>query len=300
MLFHPTAENVLASASFDLTVKLWDIGKGVEKQELLGHLDFVQSMSWNWNGTLLATTSKDKKLRVYDVRANKVVQEVEAHPGVKGSRCVWLGDSNRVATTGFSKQSDRQLSIWDAGKLENPLKSENLDTSSGVLMPFYDNDTKMLYLAGKGDGNIRYFELVDEEPYSYFVADHKSSEPQRGMAFLPKRGVSVSDCEIARAYKLTNTYIEPISFKVPRKSDVFQTDIYPDTVGDKPALTAAEFFGGKAANPKLVSLEKGFQPQSKIEFVTSGTANVTEEPKVLSDKEVSTLERLTLGVIGSY
>lgn len=30
-----------------------------------------------------------------------------------------------------------------------PLKLENLDTSSGVLTPYYDFDTKVLFVAGK-------------------------------------------------------------------------------------------------------------------------------------------------------
>ena len=33
--------------------------------------------------------------------------------------------------------------------LSVPLVQENLDGSSGVLFPFYDPDTHMLYIAGK-------------------------------------------------------------------------------------------------------------------------------------------------------
>lgn len=32
---------------------------------------------------------------------------------------------------------------------------ESIDSSSGVLFPYYDHDTKMVYVAGKGDGNVR-------------------------------------------------------------------------------------------------------------------------------------------------
>lgn len=107
-------------------------------------------MAWNYNGSLIATTCRDKRLRIFDVRSNKIVQEGNGHQGIKGSRVVWLGDCDRLATTGFSKMSDRQLNLWDATNLDKPIKSEFLDTSSGVIMPFYDIDTKMLYLAGKG------------------------------------------------------------------------------------------------------------------------------------------------------
>lgn len=84
-------------------------------------------------------------------------------------------------------------------------------------MPFFDRDTNVLFLAGKGDGNIRYFELVDESPYIYYLNEFKSSTPQRGMAMMPKRSVNVSECEIVRMLKLGTKTMEPISFQVPRK-----------------------------------------------------------------------------------
>ena len=30
---------------------------------------------------------------------------------------------------------------------------------TGVILPFYDDESSLLYLAGKGDGNIRYYEV---------------------------------------------------------------------------------------------------------------------------------------------
>lgn len=150
VLFHPTADNVLATASADFTIKLWDITHGQEKQVVKGHTEIIQSLAWNHNGSLLITTCRDKKIRILDVRANQVVQEAAGHQGIKGSRAVWLGDTDRIVTTGFSKMSDRQLNLWDSGNLAKPVKSTFLDTSSGVIMPFYDADTKILFLAGKG------------------------------------------------------------------------------------------------------------------------------------------------------
>ena len=33
--------------------------------------------------------------------------------------------------------------------LSKPLRSEDIDASSGILMPYYDFDTKVMFLAGK-------------------------------------------------------------------------------------------------------------------------------------------------------
>lgn len=35
-----------------------------------------------------------------------------------------------------------------------------------------------LYLAGKGDGNIRYYEIVDEAPYIHYLNQFLSGHPQ--------------------------------------------------------------------------------------------------------------------------
>jgi len=149
--------------------------------------------------------------------------------------------------------SDRQVSIWDAGSFTNK-KTITIDQSAGVVMPFW-SDNGILFLAGKGDGNVRYYEYESDSLFA--LSEHKSTEPQRGMCFLPRRALNVSECEIARAYKVAGTGIEPIAFIVPRKADSFQADIFPDAPSSEPSLTAGEFFSGKTPVLKVVSLESG-------------------------------------------
>ena len=67
----------------------------------------------------------------------------------------------------------------------------------------------------ESDGNIRYYEYENENLYP--LAEHKSTDPQRGMCFLPRRALNVAECEIARAYKVYGNTVEPIAFIVPRK-----------------------------------------------------------------------------------
>ena len=42
------------------------------------------------------------------------------------------------------------------------------------------------------DGNIRYFEYENDK--FEFLSEYKSGDPQRGLAFVPRRGISVSLC----------------------------------------------------------------------------------------------------------
>lgn len=148
VLWHPTASGVLASASAD--IRIWDVEAQVAQIELQAHPDMVQSLAFNSTGALMATTCKDKKLRLFDVRAGSApVSVADSHTGVKGSRVCWLGTHDRIVTTGFSRMSDRQVFLWDSGNLEKPIKQMTIDTSSGTLMPFW-SDNNILFLAGKG------------------------------------------------------------------------------------------------------------------------------------------------------
>ncbi|KFY16089.1 hypothetical protein V491_05444, partial [Pseudogymnoascus sp. VKM F-3775] len=267
VLFNPAAENILASASGDYTIKLWDVETG-NSPLTLKHGDIVQSLSWSADGTMMVTTSRDKKLRVWDVRQERPAHEVAGHSGAKNSRAVWMGEHNRIATTGFSKMSDRQMALWDVGAPQEPIGGFTiLDSISGVCMPFWDDGTQCLYLAGKGDGNIRYFEYENDK--FEFLSEYKSGDPQRGLAFMPRRGINLHENEVMRAYKTVNdSYIEPISFVVPRRAEVFQSDIYPPAVGSKPGVSASEWLSGKSALPPKIDLESVYEGNAPKEVAS--------------------------------
>ncbi|KAK0723071.1 coronin-6 [Lasiosphaeria miniovina] len=264
VLFNPAAENILASASGDLAIKLWDISTG-QAHITLKHPDIVQSLSWSANGSMLVTTSRDKKLRVWDVRQQTPVHEHPGHEGAKNSRAVWMGEHNRIATTGFTRTSERQIGLWEPGRKDPIGGLTSLDSISGVCMPFWDDGSNCLYLAGKGDGNIRYFEYENDK--FEFLSEYKSGDPQRGIAFLPRRGVNVHENEVMRAFKtVSDSYIEPISFTVPRRAETFQSDIFPPAVGSKPGVSAKEWFDGKTALPPKIDLESIYDGNAPVEL----------------------------------
>lgn len=304
VLFNPAAEHILASSSGDLNVKLWDISTG-QAHMALKHAEIVQSLSWSANGSMLVTTSRDKKLRVWDVRQEKPVHEYPGHEGAKNSRAVWMGEHNRIATTGFSRMSERQIALWEPGRKDPIGGFTSLDSISGVCMPFWGKpapcargavlgETAAYWANRRGfqlslprrqgvsrrlaartrergslltvcsDGNIRYFEYENDK-FEY-LSEYKSADPQRGVAFLPRRGINVHENEVMRAYKTVNdTYIEPISFTVPRRAETFQSDIYPPAIGLKPAMSAKEWFDGKTAIPPKIDLESVYEGNPPVE-----------------------------------
>lgn len=265
LAWHPSAFNILLTAGCDNVICVWNVGTGELVYQLSdSHPDLIYNVSWNKDGSAVCTVCKDKALRIIDPRRGTVLKVREkVHEGTRPMRAVFLADG-KILTTGFSRMSERQLALWDTKDLSEPMAVQEMDTSNGVLLPFYDPDTNMVYLCGKGDCTIRYFEVTDESPYVHFLSLYSSKEPQRGAGFVSKRGVDVNKCEIARFYKLHERKVEPISMTVPRKSDLFQGDLYPDTAGLEPALLADEWIAGQDAAPLLMSLSGGYSaPPSK-------------------------------------
>ena len=50
----------------------------------------------------------------------------------------------------------------------------------------------------QGDSIIRYYEVTEEAPYVHFLDLFQSKDAQRGVGFMPKRGLDVNHNEIAR------------------------------------------------------------------------------------------------------
>jgi|Transcript_10779 coronin-1B/1C/6 len=259
--FHPTANNVLASVSADMAVKVWDIEKGSESASCEEHKQLIQDIVWDHEGKVWATSSKDKKLRLGDPRSKSIVGEIDqAHAGAKSTKLSFLGGFDRLCSVGFTKQSQRQIKFWDVKKLGGePVHQIQLDQASGVIIPYYDVDTRVLYLAGKGDGNIRYYENIAEKPWAFALSEYRSTQAAKGTCFVPKRGLDVMRCETARCLKLVSQAgkgsVEPLSFIVPRKSDAFQDDIFPDAFCGAPSMTADEWWAGANAAPRTAPLD---------------------------------------------
>ncbi|NWQ80245.1 COR2B protein, partial [Columbina picui] len=164
------------------------------------------------------------------------------------NRVVFLGSTKRLLTTGVSRWNTRQIALWDQEDLSMPLIEEEIDGLSGLLFPFYDADTHMLYLAGKGDGNIRYYEIGSEKPYLSYLMEFRSPAPQKG---LGKGGCAAEQ--------------NPKSL-IHDSSETYQEDIYPMTPGTEPALTPDEWLSGVNRDPILMSLKEGYKKTSKIVF----------------------------------
>ncbi|PSN41823.1 Coronin-1C [Blattella germanica] len=252
VLWHPTAQNVLLTAAMMSPMLLCEKSSLSDALLLLLHSESVGVHGRLWY-VLPELVLNDRR----------ITSEAVCHEGSKATRALFL-KSGLIFTTGFSKMSERQYSLRAPEHLQEPIVMVELDTSNGVMFPLYDPDTNLVYLCGKGDSVIRYFEITAEPPFVHYINTFQTPDPQRGIGMMPKRGCDVNSCEISRFFRLNNSGLcQVITMTVPRKSELFQEDLYPDTPGDQPALSAEDWIAGKDAEPILISLKDGYVPSTQ-------------------------------------
>jgi hypothetical protein len=254
---NPAANGVGLSASADLTCKLWDIQAQSESSNIqLPNTPYW--IDWNQQGSQALITHKDKQFMVVDPRQAGAAASYAAFQGTKSSRVIYCEEAGLYFGCGFGRGSSRQYALWDPKMAGKALAQKDLDSSASVINPTWFGDNGVLFLVGKGDASVRYFELENAAPHLHFLSEFRDSKSQKGGGFKPKRCNNVAKCEIAHFLRLMPDMVMPVSFQVPRKSDLFQADIFPDAYAGVPSMESKEYFaGGTPPVPQRQSMKPG-------------------------------------------
>jgi len=127
--------------------------------------------------------------------------------------------------------------------------------------------------------------------YSHFLTEFRVSVPHKGICFAPKTAVNYMNCEVALCLRLLKESVEPIHFTVPRKSEQFQSDIYPDTSGGQAVCSAEEWLAGSSGVPAKVTIQQACESQSAVmEFVARKSAAELEKELAEANERIRQLE----------
>ncbi|KAI5655229.1 hypothetical protein M9H77_32416 [Catharanthus roseus] len=92
---NPNHPLMLASASFDSTIKLWNMELGRLLHSLNGHRDPVYSVAFSPNGEYLASGSLDKCVNIWSVKEAKIVKTYSGNGGI--FEVCWNKEGDRLA-----------------------------------------------------------------------------------------------------------------------------------------------------------------------------------------------------------
>jgi WD40 repeat protein len=138
---------LLASGSFDNTVRLWDPATGAALQTLEGHGDSVNTVAFSPDGKMLASGSYDKTVRLWDPATGAALQTLEGHRD--SVRAVTFPPDGKMLASG---SADNTVRLWD------PATGAALQTLEGhrytVRAVAFSPDGKLL-ASGSSDNTVR-------------------------------------------------------------------------------------------------------------------------------------------------
>ncbi|XP_056320746.1 F-box-like/WD repeat-containing protein TBL1X [Danio aesculapii] len=107
---NPNANILLASASFDSTVRLWDVEHGVCTHTLTRHQEPVYSVAFSPDGKFLASGSFDKCVHIWDTASGSLVNSYRGTGGI--FEVCWNSVGDKVGASA----SDGSVCVLDLRK----------------------------------------------------------------------------------------------------------------------------------------------------------------------------------------
>jgi WD40 repeat protein/nucleoside phosphorylase len=145
--------SLLASASADQTVKLWNVRDPETPTlvgNLVGHTNEVLSVCISSDGRFIASASTDKTAKLWDIGTHACINTFEGHTDAVES--VSLSQDGRLLATG---SKDKTIRLWDVNTQEciRILKGHTKQVKSVCFSP--SEDAARLLVSASNDYDIR-------------------------------------------------------------------------------------------------------------------------------------------------
>ena len=148
-------DRLLASASDDTTVRLWDLRTGELLHTLEGHTDRVESVAFRPHASVLASGSWDTTVRLWDVATGELRETLTEHMD-KINSVAFSPDGSTLATL----SADETIKLWDLTTGDTPRVQREIRQQAGRIA--FSPDGAML-AARCADGVLRLWDAATGE-----------------------------------------------------------------------------------------------------------------------------------------
>lgn len=146
---------LLVSASYDQTLKVWQLETGELRQILTGHRGAVSAIAFSPDGSVLASASFDRNIALWDAASGEGLGSWEAHMGSVRA-IAFSSDGQLLVSGGF----DGTVSFWE-WRTGAQLHS-HLGHTGSVRSLVFSRDGQTLFSSGE-DGLIQQWDVETGE-----------------------------------------------------------------------------------------------------------------------------------------
>ncbi len=195
---------VLASASVDRTIRLWDVVGRRGKHTWTEHTDMVLCAAFSPDGQALASAGYDRTVRVCDVKTGHIRQLLSGHEDAV--RALAFSPDGQWLVSGGD---DKSLRLWDlAGRQTHRSLTGHADR---ILAVAFSGDGQVL-ASGGADGVIRLWNVATGQ---LLAAPQGHTRAVTGLGFLPRQATLASSGEDGRLILWDDSFKPRFSAEFP-------------------------------------------------------------------------------------
>ncbi len=156
---------MLASPSWDKTIRLWEVGTGKLLRALKGHEEAVNSVVFDPTGRILASGSDDSTIKLWQANSSKPLRTLAAHQNAVVS--VSFNPTGSILASG---SEDHTIKLWDmvSGTLLDTIREHNAAVYCVSFDPMGD-----FLASGSEDHTIKLWRVPSGKKFRTFKG-HKS------------------------------------------------------------------------------------------------------------------------------
>ena len=183
---------LLASASSDSKIKIWNLGKNKEEFSLIGHSSSVLAIAFNFNSKYLISGSSDDSLKIWNLETKKLENTLNYSSQVD---CILCSKIQNIAYFGCGDGYVRSLSLNER-KIQYSTPKANESSFKGIAL---DSSERLLFYSDYNVINV--FDLTTQS-FLFSFQGH-ARDNINGLVYLCNSSKLIS-CSSDKSIKIWN------------------------------------------------------------------------------------------------